>query len=354
MPGMPPADAGAGHPPTWRGDLLDRRNGTGKLWRTKRRRRTSRMRPQSASRFETTAHAGSFVIGTRTPRTRQLVKEWERQRPRPQGRRSRTRLGQARREARYQSAVTAVRAVATLPSRTAVRLNLRLAFNVLMLGILVWAIAWLFVADRFYVDQVVVTGNERVPTDAIVSASGLQGYSVFWINSRQVAAHIVEALPPLRTVHIQCTLPNQVTLEVQEEGDQVMWEVLGKRYWVDEQGALHLAEGGGDPALLVKDIRAELPQSIDPKASAAAQQITHLLPELRVIEYAPATGLRFTHSRGWVVYLGTADNMVRKISILRAMEVQYANQETDTSMVVDLRFPESPYYRLPTPSAGGQ
>ena len=156
--------------------------------------------------------------------------------------------------------------------------------NALALGLLVWALVWLFVSDRFYVYQIAVEGNQRVSTEAIVSTSGIQGYSIFWINARQVAANIIESLPPVRHVRVRYSLPNSVTLTIEEQGEQVMWLVAGKRYWVDDDGHFHPAQEGDDPKLLVKDIRPGLPTEVDTSALAAARQLTYLLPQVEAVD----------------------------------------------------------------------
>jgi cell division septal protein FtsQ len=232
------------------------------------------------------------------------------------------------------------------PAKDSLLANGRFALNVLLLGLLGWALTWLFISDQFYVSQIRVEGNRRVSTEAIQEASGVLGYSIFWVNPRQVAATVAQLLPPVRRVEVRSGLPNQVTLTVEEQGEQVMWQVAGKRYWVDDDGYLHPVSGESEPSLLVNDIRPGLPTQVDVSALSAAMQIIRLLPELRTIEYAPLTGLRFTHPRGWLVYLGTGNDMERKVSVLRAMEVQFSGQEREQPVLIDLRFPDSPYYRV--------
>ena len=318
-------------------------------------------------RFDTTAQAGTFTRSGRAPRIRKadlsLGKLLERRRKRHrrlQYRRSTVRLAQTKRRvheargARYEATASVAHAIGKAPARKGQRVNGNSIFNVLVLSLLVWGLTWFFTSDQFYVNRIVVTGNQRVSEEMILQASGLQGYSVFWVNPRQVAANISASVPPIRHVSVQYRFPNVVALVVQEEGEQVVWQVAGKHYWVSDDGSLHPAYGENEQCLLVEDIRHGLPDRVDTEALIAARQITQLLPGLRVVEYAPITGLRFTHSRGWVVYLGTGGDMARKVSVLRAMEVQLTREESDQLSLVDLRFPDSPYYRLPAKGAGGE
>lgn len=183
--------------------------------------------------------------------------------------------------------------------------------------------------------------------EAIQLASGLEGYSVFWVNRSAVAQNIVDALPPIRQVQVRHSLPNSVVLTVEEQGEQVMWVVAGKRYWVDDEGSLHPAQGGNDPKLLVRDIRPGLPSAVDVDAVVAARQIAALLPELTSVEYTLSRGLQFTHPSGWRVCLGTGDDMPKKVYVLHAIEQELVVEGARQPDLVDVRYPESPYFRYP-------
>jgi cell division septal protein FtsQ len=317
--------------------------------KTSKRVNVRRIGQKSTSRLEMTAQAARFTVQRRScarPLTRTTVKR----RPKPkksQQRRSQTRLQVSKK------AAPRLKVDVLAPVRDSLRAHGRLSFNVLVLGLLGWGLVWFFASDQFYVQQVVVTGNQRVSAEAILAVSGIQEYSIFWISPRKVISSIIESLPPIKHVRVRYGLPNLVTLIVQEQGEQVMWLVMGRRYWVDDDGYLHLAQGGDEPELLVKDIRPGLPDRVDTRALLAAQQITYLLPELQVVEYAPITGLRFAHPRGWVVYLGTGDDMARKVNVLRALEVELTKEGTEQPVLVDLRFPESPYYRYASDQGQG-
>lgn len=261
-------------------------------------------------------------------------------RHKPQRRRSKARLG------KHKKVTPGFKATVLVPAQTTLRINGNTIFNVFFLAMLGWATTWFFISDQFYIDRVIVNGNKRVSTEAILEASGLQGYNIFWVNAHQVAATITESLPPVKRVRIKYGLPNVVNLTIEEQGEQIMWQIGENRYWVEDSGQLHLVQGKATPSILVRDIRPNLPDRVDPEAVTAARQLATLLPELKVVEYAPLTGLRFTHPRGWVVYLGTGSDIARKVNILRAIEAQFDREAKAQPTLIDLRFPDSPYYRL--------
>ena len=163
-------------------------------------------------------------------------------------------------------------------------------------------------------------------------------------------------------------MSNTVTLLVQEQQEQIMWQWSGVRYWVDEDGHLSpvqdeersVASNWASTAewtLLVNDVRpapgpgAGLADtlSVEPDVLVAVRQIIRLLPEVRVVEYAPAVGLRYLHPRGWLVYLGTGSDMAHKVNVLRAIEVQFAGKD-----VVQPTLSRSPLSRQPVLSAASE
>lgn len=302
------------------------------------RLRNPRRRQNSRPSFDHTAHVTHITVyGREGGSLLDRIADLGRGRPR----RSQSRLGTSA------SRTTAVSPRQRTRTQPAVYVNGRTLVNVSVIGLLGWLLIWLFVSDQFYIREIVVEGNQRVSAEAIQLASGLEGYSIFWVNRSAVAQSITGALPPIRQVQVRHSLPNAVVLTVEEQGEQVMWVVAGKRYWVDDDGSLHPAQGGNDPKLLVRDIRPGLPSSVDVDAVVAARQIAALLPELTSVEYTPLRGLQFTHPLGWMVYLGVGDDMPEKVYVLRAIEQKLAVEGVRQPDLVDVRYPESPFKRYP-------
>jgi cell division septal protein FtsQ len=226
--------------------------------------------------------------------------------------------------------------------------------NVIVFGLLAWLGIWFFASDEFYIDQIRVQGNERIPSEVIAQASGLRGYSIFWVHPHRIAAQVEVAIPPIERVQVRYGLPNIVEIQVLEKSSQLMWEFGGERYWVDDDGSLHLVEEGCEASLVVQDVRTTPPARIESEALEGALQLTRLLPELRMVEYGPEMGLQFVHPRGWEVYLGTGADMPEKIGVLRAMEVEYAGQQAGAPLRVDLRYRQGIYLHSDERTGGGE
>jgi hypothetical protein len=54
-----------------------------------------------------------------------------------------------------------------------------------------------------------------------------------------------------------------------------------------------------------------------------------------------------------VVYLGTGDDIAHKVDVLHAIERQLSVNEAAQPTLVDLRFPDTPYFRYPGEAPGG-
>lgn len=205
---------------------------------------------------------------------------------------------------------------------------------------------WLFLTDDFYVYEITVQGNRLVSADEIFAASGLDGLSIFWVHSQQVA-DMVAGLPGILSAEVQWSLPNHVTITVVEREPRVVWQRAGTRWMVDEQGTVLTVRAGTEGGLVVEDqdSRPLRPgDRVDAAAVVGARQLQSLLPELSSVRYMPQTGLSFRHELGCDVYLGTGTDMAEKVAIMRALAEQLT-AAGEHPQYVDLRFKESPSYK---------
>jgi len=215
------------------------------------------------------------------------------------------------------------------------------------LGLIVLAALgyWLFLTDDFYVYEITVRGNRLISSEEIFAASGLYGWSIFWVNPQEVA-DTVASMPGILSAEVECALPNRVTITVVEREPQVVWQRAGMRWLVDEQGVVLSAQAGAEGGLVVEDQDSYPLQPgarVDVAAVAAARQLQELLPELTTVRYTPQTGLSFTHALGCEVYLGTGTDMAEKLAILEAL-VEHLKASGERPEYIDLRFKESPCY----------
>ena len=223
-------------------------------------------------------------------------------------------------------------------------------FSLLLAIALAFLIAYVFVSDAFYVYGAIVRGNSVVSPEEIYGLSEVDGYSIFFIESRQVEAAI-HTLPDIRDVKVQLGLPSELIVEVEERQAEVMWETGQERYGVDEEGRILSLPEGVDPSISVRDLDGtprRPGQHVDPQIIAAASRFSTLLPGVRDFDYSQQYGLSLMDEHGWRIHLGNGEDAESKVATMTALVHRLASQGAAVEFI-DLRFQESPFYRL----AGG-
>jgi cell division septal protein FtsQ len=260
--------------------------------------------------------------------------------PERKPRRSEMRLGK-----RYEQTV----AQKQLPVRSVSRMGSGLssrAVGLLLALALLATLAYVFLSDAYYVYEVTVHGNALVSAEEILEQTATQGYSVFFINPRQVEARI-SALPDVREAEVVVSLPSQMVIEVRERQARVAWQTGEHRYGVDEEGLIVSLGAAAGPNIVVRDLDTaplQLGERVDLQAVSAAETYHSLLSEVSEFEYSSEHGLSYQNEYGWRVYLGDGEGAELKVAIVDALVDRLAGQ-AETVECIDVRFPESPLYR---------
>jgi len=96
-------------------------------------------------------------------------------------------------------------------------------------------VSWLLRSPRFAVAGVDVVGQSRLSREEIETAAGIApGTNLFALDTGAVVAR-VEALPLIRRAEVVKSLPNHVTLAVEERRPFTLVHA-GKLHWIDEGG----------------------------------------------------------------------------------------------------------------------
>lgn len=94
----------------------------------------------------------------------------------------------------------------------------------------------------FEISKIEVSGNRLYSEEEIISASGIQtGDNLFFINRIAAGSRVVVKLPYVDSVAITRTLPNKVTIVVQESNAIGYVEASGE-YWTISQSGKYLAK----------------------------------------------------------------------------------------------------------------
>ena len=94
----------------------------------------------------------------------------------------------------------------------------------------------------FEISKIEVSGNMLYSEEEIISASGIQtGDNLFFLNRIAAGSRVVVKLPYVDSVAITRTLPNKVTIVVQESNAIGYVEASGE-YWTISQSGKYLAK----------------------------------------------------------------------------------------------------------------
>jgi len=225
-------------------------------------------------------------------------------------------------------------------------LTTRLVSFVLLLVVIGLAM-WLVIDDRFYVNSMNVTGNERVKAAAIVEKSGVQGTHIFWLKPAEVAQHLLEALPSIRSATLTCDFPADCTLNVEERQPVVAWQYGNALTWIDADHVAFAAEGKNTKPLITIEAThgpALFPgQRADQQLIEAALAVAQTMPDIQRYRYTAEYGLEFTDVRGFPVYLGLGSNMADRVMIWQALQAKLVAKKILPAFV-DVREPLAPFY----------
>jgi cell division septal protein FtsQ len=219
-------------------------------------------------------------------------------------------------------------------------------------GVLLLACAgllvWFFVDWRFYVFAARVEGTVSVSNSALYQASDLDGYSIFYVDRAKVGSEIRSQVPGVEQVHVECRLPNDVTIRVEQGDVRFVWVTGGTGYLVDGAGLVLQSDDDGHRGLVsVRDLGdrpLQLGERVSEVALTTVERLHSLLPEVRAFEYSQEKGVSVYDARGWRVYFGDHQALPEKVASMRAV-LQTIARRGEAVTVIDLRFAGSPYYR---------
>ena len=311
------------------------------------------------------SHVYDSAIGVpqainRNPDTRRRVKDLARRVGRKsdqsQAKRTRTARTRAERGQRTQSAATA--SSAGILQRVRWRtVRWRLLIFVVLAGLIA---ALVYVSSDFsffvYRDRTRVEGARFLPVDEIFGVSGVNEQNVFWIDPVEVAKRVV-AVDGVKAARVRCDLPTMVTIDVEEREPVVMWRATSQEQdlWLDEAGVVlpyHGDVNSPDMVFVVDygERHLDVGDRIEPEGIVqSVLQLAAALPGEQVYYYQPDRGLSFTHrvSGGqWPVYVGTSDDLARKIQVVQAL-TDYLVANNVGPRYVDVRWAEHPVYGRP-------
>ena len=259
--------------------------------------------------------------------------------------------GEASRERRTRRTGRPTRRMPTGPGHGKARLA-RTVSLVFLFGVA--QVLFLF-SHLFCLSDVVVRGNHRLTTQAILKQAGLPEGAYLWMLSPQRITQRLAGLREVRSASVSLALPGRVVLEVRERQAVALVSQAGSNgpwFEVDAEGVILGPEGASrdlprvklevlapgqarvepTPLLLVLRARSWVEPSLP--GPAEAYQVDATL-NLSVETHLLRTPV--------VIRLGTLESMEYKMHVLRAL-AERLKSEARPALVIDLRFP-SPVVR---------
>jgi len=220
------------------------------------------------------------------------------------------------------------------------------ALSLFLLGVLTVVTIYLFASYDFYVFDISVEGNEAVSSEEIWEASGVEGYSIFFIDPQKVVA-MVTSLPDVAEAEVRCHLPNRLSIKVQERQPYLIWLSGEESYCLDREGFVLSPRHQTGLSLTLKDLGGgslRAGDRINPQILEAANIYSSLLPQVRSFDYSQTYGLAFMTEEGEKVRLGTDEGAQTKVALLYALKEEL-KEKGIKAVVIDLRF-DTPYYTV--------
>ena len=221
----------------------------------------------------------------------------------------------------------------------------KLAIGALVL-VLVAALFVFFDTDQFYLFDFQVIGSKHLTKTEIVRASGIMGYNIFFVETQTVERALAK-LPEVKSVHVTTSIPNHLTIEIEEREPVITWLRGAETYWVDADGISVKARTNLPELPVLRDVDqkpVKPGEKISPAAISTFRALHDVWPDApRALEWSTARGLSFSDERGWKIYLGNADEMAGKIAEYRALVAMLVAQNAKIKFI-DLGKGD-PYYQ---------
>ena len=148
----------------------------------------------------------------------------------------------------------------------------RLFGFLVLLAVVVGGISFALTSSAFHIQQVDISGTQNPGLIEAIRHMGIQGQNIFLLNSSALVARM-EALPLVAAASLGISLPNRVTVAIQERVPVLLWQSGKNTYGVAQDGTViaPLSElGSGERLALVVDKRHKVQVRPGTRLSAAA------------------------------------------------------------------------------------
>jgi cell division septal protein FtsQ len=268
--------------------------------------------------------------------------------------------GRSRRAAAARTARRPVEAAPRrrMPWRALARRLPVLLLTTAVLGALVYA----FTDVQFFVYEGHIIGARHLHPAIIYQAAGVHEQSIFWVDPNVIAARVAQ-VAGIKGVQVRCELPARVVITVEERQPRILWRAVSQErdWWLDEEGMV--LPYHGDPAspdvifvVDYSDRTLAIGDQVKPdELVRSVLSLAEAMPDVRIYTYQTERGLGFTQELAggqWPVYLGSSEDLARKVQVMQAMTAYLASNNI-RPRYVDVRWADHPVYGRPAGTPSG-
>ena len=231
---------------------------------------------------------------------------------------------------------------------------------VVIIGIIAGGTTFALVSPIFNIKDIIVTDNNKVPNDTIISLSTLQlEQNIFKFYNKNIENKIKEN-PYIEKVTIHRNLPSTVEIKVTERVAQYAVDYIGKYAYINTQGyILELAENNQDMPIIqgasTNEEEFQLGNRLNNEDLNKLEDVIAIMDVMKQYKLnEKVTSIDISNKNEYIIYLadekkkvhiGDTSNLSNKILYVQAIIEQEKGTEGDIFVNGDLNNGFNPYFR---------
>lgn len=231
---------------------------------------------------------------------------------------------------------------------------------VVIIGIIAGGTTFALVSPIFNIKDIIVTDNNKVPNDTIISLSTLQlEQNIFKFYNKNIENKIKEN-PYIEKVTIHRNLPSTVEIKVTERVAQYAVDYMGKYAYINTQGyILELAENNQDMPIIqgasTNEEKFQLGNRLNNEDLNKLEDVIAIMDVMKQYKLnEKVTSIDISNKNEYIIYLadekkkvhiGDTSNLSNKILYVQAIIEQEKGTEGDIFVNGDLNNGFNPYFR---------
>jgi len=228
----------------------------------------------------------------------------------------------------------------------------------------------------FDINEISVSGLQRVNQADIMNILDLQGKPVYAANPQLILDRIHETFPEFYNVEVEVAFPAAVNIIVEERQPVIAWQYENLSMWIDQEGNIFPPRGTAESLLIIKantaPPRLKVPMTeaeikgarndlnteekdgvwlkdgpVDPVFVQEVLALKEKLPEVDKLSYRRDDGFGWHDpSHNWNVYLGHRLNELDQKLLLYENITNWVTEKGIQPGLISVAYTRAPFYRL--------